>query len=211
MLLGNQTGTNYGFSAAAANPYVSPSSLGNNYVATQAPAAQQAPVAQIPAAQQAPVRRNPFSKASIASSSNNVGQLTTTPGGTYVGFGLYQPVPVATQAPVAQAQAENDYSSSIFADPFSTAMSGNEKFSLQPYINRMTQNASNALYGGFLNYKPQSMVAGNAGGTPINSTVPNWHLPSAIPTPNQGQVGLIGSQANQQPQGIFGNRAWMEY
>lgn len=135
--------------------------------------------------------------------------LTTQPGGVYHGFGLYQPTSY-TPAPAPAPVPQDNYNTSIFADPFSTAMSGNQKFSLQPYVNRMTQNASNALYGGLLGYQPQSMVAGNAGGTPVNSKVPKWNLPSAIPTPNQGQVGLIGSKANQQQQmGIFGNRSWM--
>ena len=99
---------------------------------------------------------------------------------------------------------------SMYQDPFGTAMSGTQKGTLQPFINRNTQLSSNALYGGLLGYQPQSMVAGNAGGTPVNSQVPQWRLPSAIPTPNQGQIGLLGPQANpQQQMGIFGNRSWM--
>jgi hypothetical protein len=119
------------------------------------------------------------------------------------------PTPIG--APPMQQAQQVQANTGMYSDPFGTAMSGTQKGTLQPYVNRMTQNASNALYGGLLGYQPQSMVAGNAGGTPVNSTVPKWRLPSAIPTPNQGQVGLLGSQANQQPQGIFGNRAWMEY
>lgn len=107
-------------------------------------------------------------------------------------------------------QSEQSTQSGMYADPFGTAMSGTQSGTLQPYVNRMAQNASNALYGGLLGYQPQSMVAGNAGGTPINSQVPNWRLPSAIPTLNQGQIGLLGAQANpQQQMGIFGNRSWM--
>jgi hypothetical protein len=127
--------------------------------------------------------------------------------GNYGNNGAY----TQQQAPVAGGGA----ASGMFANPFTTASSGGVQGTLQPYINRMTQNASNALYGGLLGYRPQSMIAGNAGGTPQNSRVPQWMLPSAIPTPNQGQIGLLGPQANNyqsldQQQPVFGKRSWME-
>jgi hypothetical protein len=92
--------------------------------------------------------------------------------------------------PVASAPTFSPYS----GDPFGSAMSGTKKGTLQEYINRMTQQGSNALYGGLLNYQPQSMMAGNAGGTPQPSQVPQFNLPSAIPQ------GLLSG---------FGNRSWM--
>lgn len=125
--------------------------------------------------------------------------------------GNYKPI----NAPATTQQPSNNNATGIFGNPFGTASSGTEKGTLQPYINRQNQMASNALYGGLLGYQPQSMIAGSAGGIPQNSQVPQWSLPSAIPTANQGQVGLLGPQANnymnmnmQQP--IFGNRSWME-
>jgi hypothetical protein len=118
-------------------------------------------------------------------------------------------------APQQTAPTQAPQGANVFTDPFGTASSGGVSGTLQPYINRMTQNASNALYGGLLGYRPQSMIAGNAGGTPQNSRVPQWMLPSAIPTPNQGQIGLLGPQANNyqsldQQQPVFGKRSWME-
>jgi hypothetical protein len=86
----------------------------------------------------------------------------------------------------------------MFSDPFSTAMSGTKSGTLQPFINRNTQLANNALYGGLLGYQPQQLKAGDAGGTPISPTPPQFNIPSAIP---QGPQGLLGS---------FGKRAWME-
>jgi len=83
----------------------------------------------------------------------------------------------------------------MYGNPFGTAMSGTKSGTLQPYINRMTQNASNALYGGLLGYQPQSLIAGDAGGTPQNSTVPQFNMPSAL---GQG-LNFTG----------FGNRSWM--
>ena len=81
----------------------------------------------------------------------------------------------------------------VFRDPFGTAMSGNQTGTLQPYVNRMNQNASDALYGGLLNYQPQSMIAGNAGGTPQNSSVPQgFNIPNEL-------LNFKG----------FGNRSWM--
>jgi len=90
------------------------------------------------------------------------------------------------------------YNGSMYQNPFGTAMSGTQSGTLQPYVNRMTQNASNALYGGLLGYSPKSVVAGDAGGTPQNSSVPQFNLPSAIPTTGQG-LNFTG----------FGNRSWM--
>jgi len=111
---------------------------------------------------------------------------------------------------IQNSQTSSNTNNGNLNNPFASASSGGVRGTLQPYINRMTQNASNALYGGLLGYSPQSMVAGNAGGTPQNSQVPQWRLPSAIPTPNQGQIGLLGAQANpQQQMGVFGNRSWM--
>ncbi len=106
--------------------------------------------------------------------------------------------------------AQPAYNYASLTNPFQSASSGGVGGTLQPYINRMTGNASNALYGGLLGYNPQSLVAGDAGGTPQNGQAPQWHLPSAITTPNQGQIGLLGAQANpQQQMGMFGNRSWM--
>ena len=66
---------------------------------------------------------------------------------------------------------------------------------LQPYVNRMTNNASSALYGGLQGYQPQSLFSGDAGGEAIQTTAPQFNLQSAM----QGQEG-----------GLFGNRAWMK-
>lgn len=80
-------------------------------------------------------------------------------------------------------------------DPFSVARSGNQGGTLQPYINRQTQQASDALYGGLLNYQPQAMQAGSAGGTPQASNVPQgYSMPSAM-----GE-GVLN----------FGKRSWMK-
>lgn len=105
-----------------------------------------------------------------------------------------------SQQPINQQQPNTGIlNNGMFTDPFGTAMSGGQSGTLQPYINRMTQNASNALYGGLLNYQPQSMIAGNAGGTPQNSTVPQgFNIPSALQNYMNGQ-GLN-----------FGNRSWMQ-
>jgi hypothetical protein len=131
--------------------------------------------------------------------------LSTNPNGEYWGFGQYrqwQP-PSNGQAP-KQQMPMNTGDNGMYGDPFGTAMSGGVSGTLQPFINRNTQQASNALYGGLLGYQPQSLVAGDAGGTPQNSMVPNWRLPSAIPQPNQAQMGLLGPN-----QPMFGNRSWM--
>lgn len=98
--------------------------------------------------------------------------------------------------PQQSQQTAQPANTGMFGDPFGTAMSGNERGTLQPYVNRMTQNASNALYGGLLNYSPQSMVAGSAGGTPQNSTVPQFDIQSALKGMNGQSLG-------------FGNRSWM--
>jgi hypothetical protein len=90
-------------------------------------------------------------------------------------------------------------SSGMYQDPFGTAMSGTQKGTLQPFINRNTLMANNALYGGLLGYQPQQLKAGDAGGNPVSPTPPQFNIPSAIP---QGQQGLLGG---------FGKRAWMEY
>ncbi len=95
---------------------------------------------------------------------------------------------------LAQLQAFNAMPQ---GNPFTSAMSGTQSGTLQPYINRQTQQASNALYGGLLNYQPQQMQAGNAGGQATPSQVPQgFNLPSAIPQ------GLLSG-------GQFGNRSWM--
>jgi hypothetical protein len=138
---------------------------------------------------------------------NNIAQTPYVPG-----LGMYAN-PVSGGG--GQQQPPAPQGDNVFSNPFTTASSGGVQGTLQPYINRMTQNASNALYGGLLNYQPQSLVAGDAGGTPRNSKVPQWNLPSAIPTPNQGQIGLLGPQANNyqsldQQQPVFGKRSWME-
>jgi hypothetical protein len=102
----------------------------------------------------------------------------------------------------------------VFSNPFGTAMSGTQSGTLQPFVNRNTQMANNALYGGLLGYQPQQLKSGDAGGTRVNPMPPQWKLPSAIPNANQAQVGLLGPQAanyNKPQSGIFGNRAWMEY
>jgi hypothetical protein len=140
-------------------------------------------------------------------------------GGNTLGFtlpqqmGLYGSAPKPAAMPASQNMPNTPFSG-MFADPFSTAMSGNKSGTLQPFINRNTNLANNALYGGLLGYQPQQLMAGDAGGTPVNPTPPQWKLPSAIPNPNQAQVGLLGPQGgnyNQQEKPIFGNRAWMEY
>lgn len=109
----------------------------------------------------------------------------------------FAPKPIG--APTASSNTTNISNTRMFGDPFGTAMSGGQSGTLQPYVNRMTQNASNALYGGLLNYQPQSMIAGNAGGTPQNSTVPQgFNIPSALQS-------MMGGQGLN-----FGNRSWMK-
>ncbi|MES2637553.1 MAG: hypothetical protein V4605_09525 [Pseudomonadota bacterium] len=104
------------------------------------------------------------------------------------GLGLARPINLTPQQPTMMNNA----------NPFTSASSGGVAGTLQPYINRMTQNASNALYGGLLNYQPQAMQAGNAGGTPITSQVPeDFNIQSALKGAQSG--GLLN----------FGNRSWM--
>jgi len=98
-------------------------------------------------------------------------------------------------APTQSSQMNN---SGMWNNPFATAMSGTQSGTLQPYVNRMTQNANRALYGGLLGYQPQPIVAGDAGGTPVNSTPPQFNMQSAIPQQGQG-LNFTG----------FGNRSWM--
>jgi len=98
--------------------------------------------------------------------------------------------PAPTPAPTPAAP-----STSMLTNPFASAMSGDQTGTLQDYINRMNQQSSNALYGGLLNYQPQSMMAGNAGGTPMQGQVPQFNLQSAIPQ------GLLSQ---------FGQRSWMQ-
>jgi hypothetical protein len=130
---------------------------------------------------------------------NNVNQYALNKG---LGMGYANPIGNYT-GDQAQMQPQQQ-GASMYQDPFGTAMSGTKSGTLQPFINRNTQQASNALYGGLLGYQPQSLVAGDAGGTPQNSMVPNWRLPSAIPQPHQAQMGLLGPN-----QPMFGNRSWM--
>ena len=103
-------------------------------------------------------------------------------------------------APVAAPQAAPIMPlPAALTNPFSSAISGGQSGgqsgTLQPFINRNTQLANDALYGGLLNQAPQNLVSGDAGGTAINPT-----------PPNQAQFGLLGM--NKQP--MFGNRAWLE-
>jgi len=109
----------------------------------------------------------------------------------------WRPAATGTRRPV-DTPVTTPVNNAMFSNPFGTAMSGTQTGTLQPYVNRMTQNASNALYGGLLGYSPQSLIAGDAGGTPVNSTAPQWNLPSAI-----GGTGQGLNFTN------FGNRAWM--
>jgi hypothetical protein len=90
-------------------------------------------------------------------------------------------------------------------NPFSSAMSGDKAGTLQPYINRQTQQGSNALYGGLLNYQPQQMQAGDAGGQATPSQVPQgFNIPSAIPQGLLSGGGMGGGMG-----GMFGKRSWM--
>lgn len=100
--------------------------------------------------------------------------------------------------PLSTNANQGNAGTGMYNDPFGTAMSGTKSGTLQPYVNRMTQNASNALYGGLLGYSPQSMVAGDAGGTPVNSTAPQFNIPSALSQYGNG-LNFTG----------FGNRSWM--
>jgi hypothetical protein len=118
--------------------------------------------------------------------------LSTNPNGEYWGFGQYrqwQP-PANTVTPMT---TQTQKGTGMFGDPFGTAMSGMMKGTLQPYVNRMTQDANKALYGGLLDYQSSPIIAGDAGGTPINSTPPQgFNLQSALLN------------------GEFGKRSWMK-
>lgn len=84
----------------------------------------------------------------------------------------------------------------IINTPQAQPQSSSQKVpSLQPYINRMTQQASDALYGGLLGYQTQPMQSGQAGGQTIQTNIPQWGLPSSMP--KEGGFG-------------FGNRSWMK-
>jgi hypothetical protein len=92
-----------------------------------------------------------------------------------------------------QSAPTSGASTGMFGDPFGTAMSGMKSGTLQPYVNRMTQDANKALYGGLLNYQPSPIIAGDAGGTPVDSTPPQgFDLQSALLN------------------GEFGKRSWMK-
>lgn len=136
-------------------------------------------------------------------STNNPGVSQQSPYKSIFEYGGKTGTPIG-MANLNQGGGQGQQGASMYGDPFGTAMSGTQSGTLQPFINRNTQQASNALYGGLLGYQPQSVIAGDAGGTPQNSAVPNWKLPSAIPTPNQAQMGLLGPN-----QPMFGNRSWM--
>jgi len=81
---------------------------------------------------------------------------------------------------------------SFFKNPFATAMSGTQQGTLQPYINSMTNNAYQALYGGLLGGGNPAMQSGNAGGQAMSFQAPQLNLPSLL--------------SNFQG---FGNRSWM--
>lgn len=106
--------------------------------------------------------------------------------------------PIGAPQMAAPTQSSQMSNSGMWNNPFATAMSGTQSGTLQPYVNRMTQNANRALYGGLLGYQPQGIVAGDAGGTPVNSTPPQFNMQSAIPQQGQG-LNFTG----------FGNRSWM--
>lgn len=131
-----------------------------------------------------------------------LGMSGLVPASGHMSFGGYvvdswMPAPQqAVQQP--QATLPQSSSSGMYKNPFGTAMSGTKSGTLQPYVNRMTQNANRALYGGLLGYRPQSIVTGDAGGAPVNSTPPQFNMQSAIPQQGQG-LNFTG----------FGNRSWM--
>lgn len=76
------------------------------------------------------------------------------------------------QQQIATLQALQTPNQNASLTPFTGASSGGVTGTLQPYINRQTQQASNALNGGLLNMQPQSMLSGNAGGQTIATQVP---------------------------------------
>ena len=81
-------------------------------------------------------------------------------------------------------------SAGSLADGTSNNMGG---LALQDFLNRNNQNATNALYGGLMNYQPQSMKVGSANADYAYNSTP----PTSDP---QGLLGLLS-------QG-FGNRSW---
>jgi hypothetical protein len=95
-------------------------------------------------------------------------------------------------------QSNSSANSGMYGNPFGTAMSGTKSGTLQPYVNRNSQMANQALYGGLLGYNPRAIMSGDAGGTPVNSTPPQFNMQSAIPQQGQG-LNFTG----------FGNRSWM--
>lgn len=122
---------------------------------------------------------------------NLIGQQGLVPTGGHYTAGGYvvdswgNPQPTTT--PLAQP---TNNSSILGGNPFTSAMSGLQKNSLQPYVNYQNLLANNALYGGLLGYQPQSMLAGNAGGIPQSPQAPSFNLPGIL---SQG----------------FSNRPWM--
>lgn len=51
-------------------------------------------------------------------------------------------------------------------DPFLSASAGGVQGGFQPYINKLANQATQALNGGLLEPSPQALQPGNAGGTP---------------------------------------------
>ena len=51
-------------------------------------------------------------------------------------------------------------------DPFLSASAGGVQGGFQPYINKLSNQATQALNGGLLDTIPQALQPGNAGGTP---------------------------------------------
>ena len=136
----------------------------------------------------------------------NIGQGGYMPNGGYSFNPSYQQPNGLTQADLdasLQKALASQYSGygQMNGDPFGSAMSGNQQGTLQPYVNKMTNQASNALYGGLQGYQPQPMASGNAGGQPIQSEVPQFSMPPAMQSMMQGQEG--GGFG-------FGKRAWMK-
>lgn len=98
-----------------------------------------------------------------------------------------QPKPVAAPKPAGV---------SMFGNPFSTAMSGTQKGTLQPWINSQVQQANGALNGGLLGFNSPMLMAGNAGGQ-TSSMMPMGGSVSAPmggmqQMPHRGYVGKGG-------------------
>lgn len=124
-------------------------------------------------------------------SSNPMQQAYGSPG--YNGFGIgFGGRGNSRPAPKPAAPQEVQPNLMPMAAPFTSAMSGTQSGTLQPYINQLTQQGSDALYGGLLNYQPQPMMAGAAGGVPQPSQVPQFNMPQ----------GLLDEQ-------MFAPRPWM--